>query len=68
MNIKIISKAKKLLQHQLDILWTNPDRSGLVPPLMIWGPPGIGKSTFIRTLCEENNIGFIDVRLATRAG
>lgn len=66
MNITSISKAKTLLQHQLDILWTNPSRSNLVPPLMIWGPPGIGKSTFIRMLCEENNIGFIDVRLAQR--
>jgi hypothetical protein len=33
---------------------------------MIWGPPGIGKSTFIRNLCKENDIGFIDVRLAQR--
>ena len=38
----------------------------MVPPLMIWGPPGIGKSTFIRNLCKENEIGFIDVRLAQR--
>ena len=61
-----IKKAKKLLQHQLDILWENPAKSGLVPPLMIWGPPGIGKSTFIKDLCEDNQIGFIDVRLAQR--
>ena len=27
---------------------------------------GIGKSTFIRNLCKENGIGFIDVRLAQR--
>ena len=66
MNVTSISKAKKILQHQLDILWGNPERAGMVPPLMIWGPPGIGKSTFIRTLCEENEIGFIDVRLAQR--
>ncbi|MDE0954314.1 MAG: hypothetical protein OR994_06535 [Candidatus Poseidoniales archaeon] len=66
MNITSISKAKQLLQHQLDILWDNPEKSGLVPPLMIWGPPGVGKSTFIRNLCEENDIGFIDVRLAQR--
>jgi len=66
MNNISISKAKKLLQHQLNILWETPEKSELVPPLMIWGPPGVGKSTFIRKLCEENNIGFIDVRLAQR--
>ena len=66
MNNTSISKAKELLQHQLEILWKNPEKSGKVPPLMIWGPPGIGKSTFIRDLCRENEIGFIDVRLAQR--
>ena len=66
MNVTSITKAKKILQHQLDILWDNPEKAEMVPPLMIWGPPGIGKSTFIRNLCKENGIGFIDVRLAQR--
>ena len=66
MNTTSITKAKQILQHQLDILWDNPEKAEVVPPLMIWGPPGIGKSTFIRNLCKENNIGFIDVRLAQR--
>ena len=66
MNVTSITKAKKILQHQLDILWDNPEKAEMVPPLMIWGPPGIGKSTFIRNLCKENDIGFIDVRLAQR--
>ena len=66
MNVTSITKAEKVLQHQLDILWENPEKAEMVPPLMIWGPPGIGKSTFIRNLCKENGIGFIDVRLAQR--
>ncbi len=66
LNTTSISKAKKLLQHQLNILWNNPEKANGVPPLMVWGPPGIGKSTFIREICEENEIGFIDVRLAQR--
>ena len=33
---------------------------------MLWGPPGIGKSTIIREITEEMGIGFIDVRLAQR--
>ena len=39
MNNISISKAKKLLQHQLNILWETPEKSDLVPPLMIWGRP-----------------------------
>ena len=66
MNITSISKARQILEHQLKLLWEYPEKSGVVPPLMIWGPPGIGKSTFIKDLCEEKNIGFIDVRLAQR--
>ena len=58
MNVTSITKAKKILQHQLDILWDNPEKAEMVPPLMIWGPPGIGKSTFIRNLCKENEIGY----------
>ncbi len=66
LNTTSITKAKQLLQHQLNILWGSPEKACLVPPLMVWGPPGIGKSTFIREICEENGIGFIDVRLAQR--
>ena len=47
MNVTSITKAKKILQHQLDILWDNPEKAEMVPPLMIWGPPGIGKSTIL---------------------
>ena len=61
-----IDKAREILQHQLNIIWEFPERVSVVPPLMIWGPPGIGKSAFIKSLCEQNNIGFIDVRLAQR--
>ena len=48
------------------MLWSNPKLASSIPPLMVWGPPGIGKSTFIKKTCEENDVGFIDVRLAQR--
>ena len=35
-----------------------------VPVPMLWGAPGVGKSTIVRELCEEMGIGFVDVRLA----
>jgi hypothetical protein len=34
--------------------------------MMLWGPPGIGKSTLVKSVTEEEGIGFIDVRLAQR--
>ncbi len=37
MNITSIKKAEKIVKHQLEILWENPEQSGAVPPLMIWG-------------------------------
>ena len=34
-----------------------------VPPLLVIGKPGIGKSQAIRELCAEMNISFVDLRL-----
>ena len=61
-----ISDLEKLLRNTLDALWNEKSLSGKLPPLMIWGAPGIGKSTVIRDLAKEYNVGFIDVRLAQR--
>lgn len=36
----------------------------MFPTTMLWGPPGIGKSSIIRQVAEERNIGFRDVRLS----
>lgn len=33
--------------------------------LMLWGSPGIGKSTIVKQFAETNNMVFIDVRLTT---
>lgn len=33
-------------------------------PLMIWSAPGIGKSSAIRQIAQEQNIDFIDLRLS----
>ncbi|MBE9228906.1 MoxR family ATPase [Phormidium sp. LEGE 05292] len=34
---------------------------------MIWGPPGIGKSSIVGQLTQEHQIGFVDVRLSQLA-
>ena len=61
-----IDDAQEILRHHLECLWADPAKAVDLPPIMMWGPPGIGKSTIIRELTEELDIGFIDVRLAQR--
>jgi len=33
-------------------------------PIMLWGPPGIGKSSIVAEIAKENKLELIDVRLA----
>lgn len=33
-------------------------------PVMLWGAPGVGKSSLIREICETHRIPLVDVRLA----
>ncbi len=33
-------------------------------PVMLWGPPGIGKSQLVRTVAERHRVTLIDVRLS----
>ncbi len=58
--------VKALVETQLRLLWSSPDNAKDIAPLMLWGAPGVGKSTLIRELCEAQGIGFIDIRLAQR--
>ena len=37
-----------------------------LPPVILWGPPGVGKSSIIASICAKRNIGFVDVRLAQK--
>ncbi len=61
-----LAVARELLLVQMRELHSGVVDPRLVAPLMLWGPPGIGKSDLIRTLCEEHGWGFVDVRLAQR--
>ena len=56
----------RLLTMQLRAIADEPSRSRELPPLMVWGAPGLGKSSILRSVAERLGIGFIDVRLAQR--
>lgn len=57
---------RRLLVLQAKKLMEDPGLARKLPPLMVWGAPGIGKSSIMRGVAEELGIGFIDVRLAQR--
>lgn len=59
-------ELKKLLSMQLQALAQDPHLAKTLPPLMVWGAPGLGKSSVLREVAREAGIGFIDVRLAQR--
>ena len=56
----------RLLTMQLRAIADEPSRSRELPPLMVWGAPGLGKSSILRSVADRLGIGFIDVRLAQR--
>ena len=61
-----ISGLETLFRNILDSLWNGKAAPDKLPPLMVWGAPGLGKSTIIRELAKEYGVNFIDVRLAQR--
>lgn len=56
----------KIIRLQLETLEKKPALAQKIPPVMVWGAPGLGKSTIIRQAAEDMGIDFIDVRLAQR--
>jgi hypothetical protein len=51
------------LRAFLDALVAHPVRTAT----MIWGPPGVGKSSIVGQVAEGNNLRFVDVRLSQLA-
>lgn len=58
--------AMTLLTHQVRQLHAHPEQAAELPPVMLWGAPGVGKSSIVREVTEREGIGFIDIRLAQR--
>lgn len=66
-NIISTEKLEEMIDFQLELIWGSGENLAQeIPPIMLWGAPGVGKSTIIRNLAEKHGVGFIDVRLAQR--
>jgi len=59
-------ELEAIVRNQVALIAGCPELAQSLPPLMVWGGPGLGKSTILRKVAEEAHIGFIDIRLAQR--
>ena len=53
-----------ILSLQVNTLKASPEKAKFIPPLMVWGPPGCGKSSIIQAVAQREGISFIDFRLS----
>lgn len=60
------AELRKLLVRMVNTIGERPGLAKSMPPLMVWGAPGLGKSSILQDVARELGIGFIDVRLAQR--
>lgn len=63
-NVISIEEIETLLKTTINAINVNPAISATLPPLLIHASPGLGKSSIVRQVAEDLEIGFIDVRLA----
>lgn len=63
-NIVTAQELAQILNMQLDEMNRNPDCVKTMAPLLVHGSPGCGKSSIVRSVCEDRGIDFVDCRLA----
>ena len=63
-NVIHSTELKDILRSALEGIGRDETLSSKLPPVMVWGAPGVGKSTIVKSLAQEMGLGFVDVRLA----
>ena len=63
-NIVHANELQDILKTSIETVLADENMSAKLPPIMVWGAPGVGKSTIVKSLAREMGIGFVDVRLA----
>lgn len=57
-------QAATIIETSVKAIMVNPESSQYIPPTLLRGAPGVGKSTIVKNIAAKLNVGFIDVRLA----
>lgn len=63
-NIVSPAELQAILSTQMDAIDKNEDITSVLPPILIHGSPGLGKTSIVRELCKERGIGFVPVLLS----
>lgn len=63
-NVVHATELQDILRSSIEAVQADDNMSAKLPPVMVWGAPGVGKSTIVKSLAKEMGIGFVDVRLA----
>lgn len=62
-NVVHHSELADILREEIKAIQADENSSSKMPPVMVWGAPGVGKSAAIKALAREMGIGLVDVRL-----
>ena len=58
---------KRLSIKKLEDYLVKLTKAKITDSIMIWGAPGIGKSSVVSAVAKKNNLDFIDLRLSQLA-
>jgi len=63
-NIITPTQAESIIEKSVQAILNDPGMAKLLPPIMLRGGPGTGKSSIVKSVADKLGIGFIDIRLA----
>lgn len=59
-------QAYNIIKVSCETLIADPSKASKLPPILLRGAPGVGKSTIVQQVAKDLGIGFVDIRLAQR--
>ena len=63
-NVVSSNDAITYIESLVNTLIADQSLARKLPPIMLRGAPGVGKSTIVRSIAEKLGIEFIDIRLS----